>query len=336
LLTGFLLTFYSATLSAIEDSYLPLTEQEIGKPFPLHKDKTIDTSDPVSFIVSAGPSGVHFESHVGTEPNLIAYGKDKNGNNWRVVISVISGIMPVDFYTADIDKNSNIDVVIMMPTGGNGLAPTVHIFVLMFDVQGRPIPFEADGYFESFEDGIDSLVDMNGDGRTELIYMNFSDGYWITNIYVCQNSRWSRVQGAFGKRKYPLFTRFTNQPNDKPVIPMPNRHPFAPNLSNDEPLQTGFLTSFNIPEGSSGPDVKLTIEDSNGKPLQCTPDYWHDSARVILDSPTGRQIAHLAGDDKENASTILKPIIEKRIKIFLYGQRYADKCSPEIVWATER
>jgi hypothetical protein len=48
-----------------------------------------------------------------------------------------------------------------------------------------------------------------------------------------------------------------------------------------------------------------------------------------------RQIAHLAIDDKDNASYILKNIIEKKIKVLLYGQRYQDKCSPETVWATQ-
>ncbi len=333
LLLVFLLTFLPDLALAQVEAYLPLTKQEIGKPFPLHKEKTIDAAGSISFTVSAGPSGVHFKSHVGTQSNLIAYGRDMIGKSWRIVISEVSGFMPVDFYTADLDKNGLTDVVIMMPTGGNGLAPSVHLVSIMFDDQGRPVPFEADGYFEPLANGIDSLVDMNGDGKAELIYMNFGDGYWITNVYTCQNARWSRIQGSYGKREYPLFTRFTNRPNRKAVTPGPGRHPFAPNLSNDKPLLEGYLTSFHLPEEYS--DVELTFEDSKGIRFKCTPSYWYDSARVVFDTPESRQIAHLARDDNENVEMILKQIIEKKVKVLLYGQRYADKCSPETTWATE-
>jgi len=334
LIAVFLLNLIPIAALAQSEAYLPLTKQEMGKPFPLQKDKIIDKRESVSFFVSAGPSGVHFDSHVGTQSNLVAYGKDKNGNDWRVVIPESPLYLPMDIYKGDLDKNGITDVIIMMPTGGNGLAPSVHFIALMFDDQGRPIPFEADGYFEPLENGIDSLVDMNGDGRAELIYMNFNDGYWITNIYTCQNGRWSRIQGAFGKRNYPLFTRFTSRPNRKAVIPKPGHHPFAPNLSNDKPILEGFLTSFNIPD-TSWTDVKLTIEDLQGVRFKCTPAYWYNSAKVIFDTTVSRQIAHLAIDDKDNASYILKNIIEKKIKVLLYGQRYQDKCSPETVWATQ-
>lgn len=314
--------------------YLPLSKQEIGEMFPLDKEKTIDSANPVSFSLSAGPAGMHFDSHVGSQSNLIAYGQDKKGKDWRVVISEVFGaFVPVDFYKADLDKNGFVDIVIMMPTGGNGFAPSVHLIAIMFDVYGRPIPFEADGYFQSLEHGVDFIVDMNGDGKAELIYMNFNDGYWITNVYTCENARWSQIKGAYGKRQYPLFTRFTNRPNRKAVIPAQGRHPFSPNLSNDQPVLEGFLTSFHIPEEYS--EIEMTFEDSKGDHFICTPAYWYDSARVVLDTPESRQIAHLSLDDKENADKILKQIIEENVKVKLYGQRYPDKCSPETTWATK-
>lgn len=334
LLAIFLLIFLPSISLAQAANYLPLSKDETGKPFPLKKEATIDSADSISFTIAAGPSGIHFDSHVGSQPDLVASGQDKYAKPWRVVISEVSGFEPVDFFIADLDKNGISDVVIMMPTGGNGLAPTVHLVIIMFDNQGRPIPFEADGYFEPEANGIDSLVDMNGDGKAELIYMNFNDGYWITNIYSCNNGRWSRVQGKYGKRDYPLFTRFTNRPNKKAATPEAKRRPFAPTLSNDKPLSEGFLVSFHIPDKSTS-DAELTFEDSSGSLFKCTPSYWYDSARVVFDSPAGRQIAHLASEDKENAETLLNQIIKKKIKVLLYGQRYSDKCSPETTWASE-
>jgi hypothetical protein len=103
------------------------------------------------------------------------------------------------FYSADLDRNGICDLVMIYPTGGNGLAPTSHFFSLTFDEQGRPVPFKADGYFEESAKGITDLVDLNIDGRAELIYMNFDDGYWITNLYEVRAARWRRVRGSYGQ-----------------------------------------------------------------------------------------------------------------------------------------
>ena len=58
---------------------------------------------------------------------------------------------------------------------------------------GRPVPFEADGYFQEDGRGIYDLVDLDGDRRAELVYMNFDDGYWVTNLYEAEAGRWRRV-----------------------------------------------------------------------------------------------------------------------------------------------
>jgi hypothetical protein len=330
-----LILFLPVISQALMESYLPLTSEETGQPFPLNNVETIDSNEWRSFNISAGSSGVYFEGEVNSGVPIVAFGKDKSGFEWRVVISEIAGCMlPVEFYEADLDKNGIKDVVILIPTCGNGLTPSARLIALMFDEQGRPILFEVNGYFSLLEDGIDSLVDMNRDGRAELIHMNYDDGYWITNIYTCQNGRWSRIQGVFAKKRFPLFTRFTNRANRDAVNPMKGRHPFAPNLSNDEPIFDGFLRSFNS-NNASGTAVELIIEDSKGQLTKCTPADWYDSARVILDTPTTRQIGLLDRQNDKNASKILNEIITKRIKISLYGKRYSDKCWPETIWATE-
>lgn len=315
--------------------YLPLTKTELGKRFPMKRVEPVSDSTSASFTLPAGASGVHFvfERHDRTKSLFIALGKDTKNRDWRVDLPLYCHFPP-DFYVADLDGNGITDLVILVPTCGNGLAPTVHFFSLLFDEEGRPVPFEADGYFEGLPNGIDALVDMNRDGKAELIYMNYNDGYWITNVYQCQTAHWQRIQGQFGKRKYPLFTRFTNRPNRKAVTPKAGRHPFAPDLSNVTPLLTGHLTSFHIPE-SVGSDVELTMVDSKDSSIQCTPAYWYGSARVVLDGQDGRQIIELSSENKQNVSPILNEIISGKLRVLLYGKRYPDRCSPETVWATE-
>src|SRR5262249_5320307 len=146
------------------------------------------------------------------------------------------------------------------PTGGNGLAPSSHFFSLTFDEKGRPVPFKADGYFEESAKGITDLVDLNMDGRAELIYMNFDDGYWITNLYEVRAARWRRVKGSHARRSYPLYARFTYRPNRKAVAPAWSRRPFAPDLSNKEPYFRGRLVSYKWFDVNSSDDLEIELD----------------------------------------------------------------------------
>ncbi|MGO9532226.1 MAG: hypothetical protein ACLP3B_13765 [Syntrophobacteraceae bacterium] len=337
--TAVFLTILLLSGSALSQmwNYSPLTKAEIGKPFPMKRIEPNLEGNPSLLTFPAGLPEIHvvLERHDDSFSIVSAFGKDADHRDWRMELTELGGChFPSDFYVADLDGNGINDLVMVIPTCGNGLAPQVHFLALLFDEKGRPVPFEADGYFESLPNGIDALVDMNHDGRAVLIYMNFNDGYWITNIYRSQNAHWHRVQGQFAKREYPLFTRFTKRPNRKAVAPKSGTHPFAPDLSNDTPLLEGHLASFRIPE-SLGSDVELMAVNSEGANIQCTPAYWYGSVRVVLDRQNGRQIVDLSCENKKNASPILEEIISRNLKVSFYGKRYSDKCSPEIVWASE-
>ncbi len=68
------------------------------------------------------------------------------------------------------DRNGITDLVLVFPTGGNGWAPQNHLVTVTFESSGRPISWEADGYFEETNTGIADLVDLNRDGRADLVY----------------------------------------------------------------------------------------------------------------------------------------------------------------------
>jgi hypothetical protein len=222
----------------------------------------------------------------------------------------------------------------MITTCGNGLAPRYHLIVVTFDDAGRPIPFEAEGYFNETPSGIDSLVDLNHDGRAELLFMNFNDGYWITNIYTVQNGRWSRIRGAFAGHNFPLYTRFTNKSNKKAVTPEPERHPFAPDLSNETPVASGTVAGWTwIPTNDTNETPELRITDVDGKTISCSPVYWYDSAKLVIDEPEGRRIARLSRYDRGSVESFLNEVVSRKLKVRAYGSRQTTGCTPELVWA---
>lgn len=319
--------------------YLPLSSTEVGPPFPL-KALGVLKADSSLLSSNAGPSGSMFRVRQTINGGALGLeGKDKAGKPWQIDLMELWGCAGgAHIFEADLDSDSIQDAVVLMPTCGNGLAPSAHMVSITFDAAGRPVPFEAEGYFEEKNNGIDSLVDLNRDGKADLVFMNFNDGYWITNVYSVKSGRWARMQGALFGRTFPLFTRFTNQPNNRAVIPPSSRHPWAPDLSNANPVLSGVIVAWNWPNGNargggspSDLDMQLTIL-SNGKQVVCSPEYWFDSARLVQDTAEGRTIQHLSGD-RSTIDAMLQEFVAKKVPVRLYGRRSSDHCSPELVWA---
>lgn len=323
---------------AQNQDYLPLTSAEMGRRFPVKFIAETGGGRPGHFgtgsdgaaapaKMSVGPSGSTFE--MDEDGKAIIKGRDKGGAAWRVRLGNLSGYGS-RLYTSDLDRDGVQDLVILSPTGGNGLAPTSHLSTLTFDEKGRPVPFEADGYFQEDARGIFDLFDIDRDGRAELLYMNFDDGYWITTLYEAEGGRWRHVTGAHGRRTYPLYTRFTNRPNRRPTVPRTGRKPFTPDLSNAAAALSGTLASYEWADVSQSEDVKLFV-NADGRQVVCRPVAWFGSFGVVLDSDEGREVVTIYGNE-EAAQELLKSAVQSKSEVVLYGRRSAEGCSPELLW----
>jgi hypothetical protein len=277
-----------ATAQTENQNYLPLTRAEMGRPFPLKRVASFGGGQQFARRLDIGTASVElkFDEERGY---LVLTGKDRAGNPWNVAAA---GGSPggVEIYEADLDRNGLRDLVFLLPTGGNGLAPSSHLVFVTFErATGRPTRFEVEGYFDSDPKSIFDLRDMNGDGRAELIYMNFDDGYWITNLYTATaNARWRRIKGRFGARSYPLYTRFTNRPNRRATVPRAGRKPFAPDLSNDASNLRGRLLSYRWANVSQSEDIELTFETAARQRVTCRPDSWYSSFTLVKDGARSR------------------------------------------------
>jgi hypothetical protein len=258
-------------------------------------------------------------------------GNDRLDKFWTANLGNFPTAYACRFYVGDLDKNGFRDIVLVFPTGGNGLAPSSHFLAVMFDRSGRPLVFQADGYWELNDSAIFDLLDMDRDGRAELVYMNFDDGYWITNVYEAANGRWQEVR-RFAGRNYPIYTRFTYQPNKKPTIPKSTRHPYAPDLSNSVPVVKGRLGSYEWANVAQSEDILLRI-NSNSVVTLCRPVSWYASFSIVIDSEEGRKIVSISASEEE-ARSALDRIVKGAYVVSVFGKRRADRCSPEILWAT--
>lgn len=176
-------------------------------------------------------AGIENESDAQSIHQLAFSGRNRSGKQWRV--SAPASYFYEALYEGDLDRNGSRDLILAIRTGGNGLSPSTRLIFITFNRNGDPTLFDAIGYYQPEPSGILDLADLDGDRRAELIHMVFDDGYWITSVYRVRESRWSRVVGRFANMRFPLYTRFTNQPNHRPVKPARGRRPVAPNLLKD-------------------------------------------------------------------------------------------------------
>ncbi|MDM4206107.1 hypothetical protein [Klebsiella spallanzanii] len=163
-------------------------------------------------------------------------GKDKAGKPWSIPLGILYNAGgQAEFYRADFDRNGVQDVVVWRVNPGVGLVPAANLALIAFRENGRPCVFEPWGFYTTSGAGVDDLLDLQGNGRTQLLDMQFSEGYWVTDLYQVTDARWRRVEGWFGKLKYPALSRFTHRENRKLVIkPIAGRHPETEDLADGQ------------------------------------------------------------------------------------------------------
>jgi hypothetical protein len=311
--------------------YLPLGDEELGRRFPQRRI-------PIKFEAGATARFGNGIIRLDEDQSFSVIGKDRAGKPWRFTggWNAFCG----GFYTADLDLDGTPDLILVLCTGGNGLAPSTHVTTLMFDDQGRPVPSQMDGYFEFDGHGLKDLVDLDGDGRAELIRQAWDDGYWITSLYEARGSRWHRIAGEHAGRAFPLYTRFTTRANRIATTPTPHRHPIEDDLSDDQSTRTARLQAIQWADTRQSENPRLILDNGT----VCEPVAWYSTMTVILDSPAGRTAATLAAPDE--ARVLLEKIRDEKLRVEVFGKRrYAvtgdhrprrTACVPETIWASRK
>ena len=160
-------------------------------------------------------------------------GQNLSGRPWRVRVASLPFCRAI---SADYDRNGQPDVTLIYSTLGNGMAPNSHVLFLMFDRTGDPVPWLTWGWVHVDDDGTsEDILDLNGDGRAEFLFMWWGGGYWSTTPYEARDSHWHRVTGRFAGSEFPIWTRFTGAPNRAPVGLPREKWPERRDLSNQLP-----------------------------------------------------------------------------------------------------
>jgi hypothetical protein len=266
-------------------------------------------------------------------------GKDAGGAPWALDIEIKSG--GCWLWRADLDRNGKEDLIIVTSdatSAGDSIAT-----VIMIDDRNRPVPWQAPGHYDGEDSGLSNLVDLDGDGRAELLFL-YVEGIdrgqaRATSItrYEIRDAHVRRLDGRFAGEMFPIVepknAKLHSQPDLTNSVDTKN-----PGGQIDS-LIPGTKENCGVPvpitrsrKGALKVDAtaaealsqacydKITLSD--GKRLRL-PEM------VVLDRSKGREVAFL------DVARLLVEIKTRRLAVWLAGRICEDDCHPFLLWASE-
>lgn len=143
------------------------------------------------------------------------------GLDWRVQ-SEYPGDGGCRLLIHDLDGNGVQDLIFLTANGGSGPAGLT-MAIIAFDRARRPVPWQATGPFNVEGDLVLNFVDLDGDGKVELLFQHVEEvgadrqAGISTALYTMTDGYFLRATGTFGGNAFPIReparARFVDEPN---------------------------------------------------------------------------------------------------------------------------
>lgn len=274
------------------------------------------------------------------QAGLQVEGVDGRGGRWTLELS--NQPAGCSLWRADLDRNGQEDVIIVTSDLTSG--PGVEVTILMIDADGRPVPWQAFGYFDGdHESGLGNLVDLDGDRRAELLYLHvegerLDSGCTSLGLYLVGNAHWKHKDGSFAGMNFPVRTPEKAKPTEEPDLTntidqtdMPLRITSAiPGRRENCGVQ------LPITRDSSGA-VRVDVEAAKAESEACYDKLVLSDGRevnvpqlMVLDRAQNRDFAIVRGHDR-----LVSQAITRRLPVRLVGRRCDSGCRPFLLWTSE-
>jgi hypothetical protein len=150
----------------------------------------------------------------GYEREVQLRGMGKTGKRWEVHLSGLDEV-----WRADLDGNGTQDYVLFAsgPYFNGRKTPLFSLSILLMDRDGMPTPFFTVVYRGENGQGIKHLVDLNRDGRAELLISTYDEiasdphvgvfcsGHWTNQLYEFRDFGVEEIRGTVGGITFPLI-----------------------------------------------------------------------------------------------------------------------------------
>ena len=147
-------------------------------------------------------------------------GRDHAGTPWSVEVEIQYGGCSI--WRADLDQDGHQDLIVWTSNATSGGESTLTL--VLVDAEGRPLPWHAVGHFDEGERWVANLVDLDKNGRAELLFLHVEGIYrgrarsMSLSLYDIRNAHLKRVDGRFGTEVFPVLTPRGTRPAEEPDL----------------------------------------------------------------------------------------------------------------------
>lgn len=295
--------------------YLPLTASQLSLRV---KQRLVCDNLSANQSVRSGGSSLRMMS----DGSLRIAGVDRDGLPWSLWCRCHEAYASV--WSSELDGNNAPALLILSRTGATSTAweASARLLIVSFDRRGRPVPWQSVGFFEVDSRGVKDLVDLDRDGKAEVIVQEQRDGYWLCSLYETANSHFS-FRHAHAGWAFPLHTKFTFKPN-RTITRSTAKLPAASDISNDGIMRqpATCLRTMSVANKTNNFDLLF----DNGKKLNGTSS---GTCAVVLNDSSGRRIALLPGTE---ARELLLEIKKRKIPLMVSPDR-GSATGGSLIWA---
>lgn len=268
-----------------------------------------------------------------------ATGTDNAGNPWAVEFESKHG--GCSLWRADLDRDGQQDLIALTTDATSGGESVLTL--LLIDNLGRPVPWQAVGHYDEGDQGIANLVDLDRDGRAELLFLHVEGidrgRARVTSLsrYEIKNARLKRVDGRFATETFPAR------------VPRGARVTEEPDLTTAlDPNPPALTIASLVPARQGNCGVQIAI-DQAGQPstvdriaAEAATEACYDKlilsdgrtlnlpAIVILENQDRREVA---------LDATIRSVIEanmRRLPVEFTGQVCDGSCRPFMMWADKK
>ena len=332
-LLAFLVWFFGTTsaLALIKD-YTPLNQSDLSSKFKLTQVGSGDDLKKGEQITAAG-----CRLKLKNEADLGVYGKDASGKDF-VVVTPFSGL-GTTIFTADLDNNGVMDIVIIGITGGCGLAPPRTFDSILFDKNRRPILWGVESYAYGDESpACYDLIRLKGDPRAvivveSIVYHSVGDkaySYWRTLLFRAENGGWRLLPGYRGQ-PMPLMVRFRFKSNHQLARVIPADIRAFEDASTLSPTGKGMkeVTLKQLKTDSEGKFESLDF-GAGEVPLNSANDWYYGTTVYCQTAP----VFFVASYSTALAEELLKDAAAHKSRILIPANGRPG-CLPPSIWILE-
>lgn len=280
------------------------------------------------------------EIRVRAHREILLQGRDRSGIPWRVQASY-PGDGGCRFVAYDLDRNGYADLIFLTANGGSGPAG-VTMTIVAFDRLGRPVPWQATGPFALEGDRILNLVDLDGNGKVELLFP-FVEEYGLKgdtavhiSLYTVSDGYFRRVVGTFAGQRFPAETPAGVPLTDEPDLTNAVEGT-APRdtIATVQPRQN---TACWL-EGISLKDAGIVLVPDSAGSRECEgylqfqqTGKMPGSLILAADLPNEGRVINI----DHSSEQVLRQVISLKMRVAFAGRSCETGCRPLIMWARPR